>query len=49
VFLAFGVYICYFTYIAHPKESLVGLSTIVIGLILYSFDTKLSNKSDLIL
>jgi APA family basic amino acid/polyamine antiporter len=48
VFLAFGVYICYFTYVAHPKESIVGLSTIVLGLIFYSFDTKLSNKPDII-
>jgi APA family basic amino acid/polyamine antiporter len=49
VFLAFGVYICYFTFIAHPKESIIGLSTIVLGLIAYSFDTKLSDKSDIIL
>jgi APA family basic amino acid/polyamine antiporter len=49
VFLIFGVYICYFTFVAHPKESLVGLSTIVLGLIAYSFDTKLSTKSDIIL
>jgi len=49
VFLAFGVYICYFTFVAHPKESIIGLSTIVLGLIAYSFDTKLSNKSDIIL
>lgn len=49
VFLAFGVYICYFTFVAHPMESIVGLSTIVVGLIAYSFDTKLSNKSDIIL
>jgi len=49
VFLAFGVYICYFTFVAHPKESIVGLSTIVVGLIAYSIDKKLSNKSDVIL
>ena len=49
VFLAFGIYICYFTFVAHPKESMVGLSTIVLGLIFYSFDTKLSGKSDIIL
>ncbi len=49
VFLAFGMYICYFTFVAHPKESIIGLSTIVLGLIAYSFDTKLSNKSDIIL
>ncbi|MDD5149407.1 MAG: amino acid permease [Flavobacterium sp.] len=44
VFLAFGVYICYFTFIAHQKESLIGLSTILIGLILYFFDTKYKIK-----
>jgi APA family basic amino acid/polyamine antiporter len=40
VFLAFGIYICYFTFVAHPKESLIGLSIILIGLILYLFDSK---------
>jgi APA family basic amino acid/polyamine antiporter len=40
VFLTFGIYICCFTFIAHPKESIIGLSTILIGLILYFFDTK---------
>lgn len=49
VFLVFGVYICYFTFVAHPKESIIGLSTIVLGLIAYSFDTKLPNKSEIIL
>ncbi len=41
VFLAFGAYICYFTFVAHPKESIIGFSTIIVGLILYSFDTRL--------
>jgi APA family basic amino acid/polyamine antiporter len=41
VFLAFGAYICYFTFVAHPKESIIGFSTIIIGLIFYSFDTRL--------
>ncbi len=49
VFLAFGMYICYFTFMAHPKESMVGLSTIVIGLLLYSSDTRLQDKTNLIL
>lgn len=44
VFLIFGVYICYFTFTAHPKESLIGLSTILIGLILYFFDSKYKIK-----
>ncbi len=45
VFLAFGLYICYFTFIIHPIESIIGLSTILIGLILYFFDTKLLNQT----
>lgn len=45
VFLIFGVYICYFTFVAHQKESMIGLSTMLIGLILYFFDTKQKNKT----
>jgi len=45
VFLAFGVYICYFTFVAHPKESIIGLSTIVLGLIAYSFDSKYKTQA----
>jgi len=45
VFLAFGMYICYFTFIAHPKESIVGLSTILVGLVLYFFDKKQKIKA----
>lgn len=45
VFLAFGVYICYYTFVAHPMESIIGLSTIVVGLIAYSFDSRISDKS----
>lgn len=46
VFLAFGIYICYYTFVAHPKESMIGLSTIVLGLLAYSFDTRLPNKPE---
>jgi basic amino acid/polyamine antiporter, APA family len=38
VYIVFGVYICIFTFIQHPVESLFGLSTILTGLILYFFD-----------
>jgi len=46
VFLAFGVYICYYTFVAHPIESFIGLSTILLGLIAYSFDRNISQKTD---
>ncbi len=38
IYIVFGVYICVFTFIQHPIESLLGLSTILTGLILYFFD-----------
>ena len=38
VYIVFGIYICVFTFIQHPVESLFGLSTILTGLILYFFD-----------
>ena len=38
IYIVFGVYICVFTFIQHPVESLFGLSTILTGLILYFFD-----------
>lgn len=40
VFLCFGIYICYFTFVAHQKESIIGLSTILIGLLFYFLDSK---------
>lgn len=38
VYIVFGVYICVFTLLQSPIESLIGLSIIVIGLILYFFE-----------
>ena len=38
VYILFGIYICVFTYIQHPMESLIGLSTILTGIILYFVD-----------
>jgi APA family basic amino acid/polyamine antiporter len=38
IYIVFGVYICVFTFIQHPVESLLGLSTILTGLILYFVD-----------
>ena len=40
IYIIFGVYICVFTFIQHPTESLIGLSTILTGLVLYFFDKK---------
>ncbi|WP_228448421.1 amino acid permease [Chryseobacterium sp. CH25] len=42
VFLLFSIYILYFTFIHNPKESLIGLGIIVVGLILYWIDRRLS-------
>jgi len=38
IYIIFGVYICVFTYIQHPMESLIGFSTILTGIVLYFFD-----------
>lgn len=38
IYIVFGVYICVFTFIQHPVESLLGLSTILTGLFLYFVD-----------
>ena len=40
VYIVFGVYICVFTFLQHPVESLIGLSTIFTGLILYFLDRR---------
>ncbi|REC63200.1 amino acid permease [Chryseobacterium pennae] len=42
VFLLFSFYILYFTFIHNPKESLIGLGIIAVGLILYWIDRRLS-------
>lgn len=40
VFLLFSAYILYFTFINNPKESIIGLGIIAIGLVLYFVDRK---------
>jgi APA family basic amino acid/polyamine antiporter len=42
VFLLFSIYILYFTFIHNPKESLIGLGIIAVGIILYLIDRRLS-------
>ncbi|WP_312390377.1 amino acid permease [Chryseobacterium sp.] len=42
VFLLFSVYILYFTFIHNPKESLIGLGIVALGIVLYLIDRKLS-------
>ncbi|NQW35976.1 MAG: amino acid permease [Flavobacteriales bacterium] len=44
IFLIFGLYICYFTFKIHPTESIIGVSTILIGIILYFFDKNTNVK-----
>lgn len=44
VFLLFSFYILYFTLINNPKESIIGLGIIAVGIILYLIDKKLSVK-----
>lgn len=41
VFVLFSFYILYFTFISNPKESLVGLTIVLIGIILYLFDKRI--------
>lgn len=42
VFLLFSVYILYFTFIHNPKESIVGLGIVALGIILYWVDKRLT-------
>lgn len=42
VFLLFSVYILYFTFIHNPKESIIGLGIVALGIVLYLIDRKLS-------
>ncbi|RNA61193.1 amino acid permease [Chryseobacterium nematophagum] len=44
VFLLFSIYILYFTLVHNPKESLLGLGIVVLGIILYWIDRKLSKS-----
>ncbi|WP_294312542.1 amino acid permease [uncultured Chryseobacterium sp.] len=40
VFLLFSVYILYFTFIHNPKESLIGLGIVALGIFLYGIDKR---------
>jgi APA family basic amino acid/polyamine antiporter len=42
VFLIFSVYILYFTFVNNPKESLIGLAIVALGIVLYLIDKRLS-------
>ncbi|MEF9480429.1 amino acid permease [Chryseobacterium sp. 1B4] len=44
VFLLFSMYILYFTFIHNPKESLIGLGIIAVGIVLYLVDRRLSKR-----
>ena len=46
VFLLFSAYILYFTLISNPKESLIGLAIVLIGIILYLFDKRIPKTSE---
>ena len=41
IFVLFSGYILYFTFINNPKESIIGLVIIIIGILLYLFDKKI--------
>ena len=41
IFVLFSGYILYFTFINNPKESIIGLAIVLIGIILYLFDKKI--------
>lgn len=42
VFLLFSVYILYFTFIHNPKESIIGLGIVALGVVLYFIDKRLT-------
>lgn len=47
VFLLFSVYILYFTFIHNPKESIIGLGIVALGIVLYLIDRKITkSKAD---
>lgn len=45
VFLLFSVYILYFTFIHNPKESIIGLGIVALGIVLYLIDRKLTKSN----
>ena len=46
IFVLFSGYILYFTFINNPKESIIGLVIVVIGILLYLFDKKIPKSLD---
>lgn len=46
VFLLFSIYILYFTFIHNPKESLIGLGIVALGIVLYLSDRRLSKSEN---
>ncbi|WP_449400226.1 amino acid permease [Chryseobacterium wanjuense] len=44
VFLLFSVYILYFTLLHNPKESIIGLGIVALGVVLYWIDRKLTEN-----
>lgn len=44
IFVLFSGYILYFTFINNPKESIIGLVIVIIGILLYLFDKKISKS-----
>lgn len=46
LFLLFSAYILYFTLISNPKESLIGLAIVLVGIVLYFFDKRIPKVSE---
>lgn len=46
VFLLFSSYILYFTFIHNPKESIIGLGIVALGIVLYMIDKKFPKKQE---
>lgn len=44
VFLLFSVYILYFTLVHNPKESIIGLGIVAVGIVLYWIDRKITRS-----
>ena len=44
IFLTFSLYICYFVFMQKTKESLFGLGIILVGVIIYYFDKRVSEN-----
>lgn len=46
VFLLFSLYILYFTLVHNPRESLIGLGIVALGIVLYLLDRRLSKSEN---